>query len=405
MVGVARFGDGLAVDTDLARAAERAVEQAVAPLGGAPDLVCVFASPGVAAAGGPPSETARALEAAGRRVARLCSGAAVVGCSAPAVIGDGRCAQGTPAVSVWAAVLPGVTLRSYHLEVIRLPEGMAVIGMPERMATDEVSLLFADPYSFPADGFVEQANDALRGLPIVGGLATGPHGPGSTRLFLDDRVVDRGAVGVVLGGGTSTWPMVSQGCRPVGPTMVVTRSDGNTILELAGTPALTKLQEIVDGLDPADQALVTDGLHFGIVMDEYAETHERGDFLVRGVVGADRDRDAIVVGDVVEVGRTVRFQVRDAATADDDLHETVARRRAEGLGPVQAALLFPCDGRGELFGDPSHDVVAVRRLLGTSCVGGFTAAGEFGPVAGRNHVHGFSASILAFCSAPSGRTG
>lgn len=38
-----RFGDGLAVDDDLLRAAEDAVAQAVAPLSGQrPDLLCVF---------------------------------------------------------------------------------------------------------------------------------------------------------------------------------------------------------------------------------------------------------------------------------------------------------------------------------------------------------------------------
>ncbi|MFL6139434.1 MAG: FIST N-terminal domain-containing protein [Frankiaceae bacterium] len=391
-----RFGDGLAVDADLDRAAERAVEQALAPLDGAPDLVCVFASPGPA--GG---ADASDLERAGRRAALLCSGATLIGCSAPGVIGAGRGVEGATAVSAWAAVLPGAQLRSYHLEVIRLPEGMAVIGMPERAAADEVSLLLADPYSFPADGFVQQANEALQGLPLVGGLATGAQGPGSTRLFIDDRVVDRGAVGVVIGGGSGAFPMVSQGCRPIGPTMVVTRSDGNAVLELAGVPALAKLQEIVDGLDPLDQALVSQGVHFGIVMDEYAEEHERGDFVVRGVVGADRDRAALVISDVVDVGRTVRFQVRDAGAAEDDLRDTIARSRAQGLGRVEGALLFACEGRGsQLFGDPDHDVVAVRRWLDTASVAGFLAAGELGPVAGRNHVHSLTASMLAFHRSP-----
>jgi small ligand-binding sensory domain FIST len=34
--------------------------------------------------------------------------------------------------------------------------------------------------------------------------------------------------------------------------------------------------------------------------------------------------------------------------------------------------------------------------LGIRDVAGFFAAGEIGPVGGRNHLHGFTASILAF---------
>jgi small ligand-binding sensory domain FIST len=284
-----------------------------------------------------------------------------------------------------------------------MPEGMAVVGMPERSAGDKVALLFADPYSFPADGFVEQSNEALAGLPIVGGLGTGPSGPGSTRLFVDGRVVERGAVGVVLGGDVAAVPLVSQGCRPVGPPMTVTKAENTSVLELAGSPALAKLEEIVAGLDPVDQALVSAGLQFGVVMDEYAEEYERGDFLVRGIVGADRERGALVVGDVVEVGRTVQFQVRDASSAEEDLRERLARLASSGGGAgatIDGALLVSCNGRGSpLFGDASHDVRAVRRLLGErgGGVGGFFGAGEIGPVSGRNHLHGFTASILAFC--------
>ncbi len=192
--------------------------------------------------------------------------------------------------------------------------------------------------------------------------------------------------------------LVSQGCRPIGPTMTVTGADENVLLELAGTPALSKLEEIVTDLPPQDSELVAQGLQVGIAMDEYAEHHERGDFLIRGVVGADRERDALVIGDVVGVGQTVRFQVRDAHAAEEDLTEMLARfRDRAGLDPVEGALLFCCNGRGSaLFASADHDVRAVQAGLATRGVAGFFAAGEIGPVGGRNHLHGFTASVLAF---------
>lgn len=389
---MAVIGDGLALDADLLAAAERATAEALAPLGGRrPDLVCTFVSGG----------DADQVAAAGERVAGIAGAHALVGCSAGGVIGGGRGVEGRAAVSVWAALLPGVAVRSFHLEVMRADAGMAVIGMPERAEGDDTAVLLADPYSFPADGFVSQANAALPGLAVVGGLAHGATGPGSTRLWVDGRTHHRGAVGVFLGGRELAGrTVVSQGCRPVGPAMTVTAASGNVLRELAGVPALQKVEEILAQLTPADQAMASSGLHLGIALDEYVEEHDRGDFLIRGILGLDPDTSGLVVGDLVEVGATVRLQVRDAEGADEDLRALLGDFRTTH-SPVAGALLFSCNGRGgHLFGSSlggaDHDVEAVRRELRTRGVAGFFAGGELGPVAGRNHLHGFTASVLAF---------
>jgi len=388
--GVARFGNGLAQSEDLATAAEDAVADAVATLGGQiPDLACVFVS------GGDPDQ----VSAAARRAHDLLGARAVIGCSAHGVIGAGSGVELLPAVSVWAGVLGGARIRTFHLDTLRSDEGLAVIGMPDLLDEDQVGLLLADPWTFPADGFVERSNDALPGLPLVGGLATGALGAGSTRLFRDGATYSSGAVGAVIGGAVDVVTVVSQGCRPVGPNMIVTKSEDNDLLELAGTPATEKLQEILRDLAPEDRELALRGLHIGLAMDEYAEEHERGDFLIRGVIGVDPERQAVAIGDVVEIGRTVRFQVRDAAAADQDLVRVLSRFRTE-IGDVEAALLFSCNGRGRaMFPSADHDVRAVGAELGIRDVAGCFAAGEIGPVGGRNHLHGFTASILAFGTA------
>ncbi len=383
-----RCGDGLAVDADLVRAAEAATRGALLAMGGAaPDLALVFAC------GAEPDDVAAALERAGE----LTGAPTAIGCSAPGVIGGGRGVELTSAVSVWAGSLPGVDVRSFHLEVLRTSESIAVVGMPVHRADDRAAVLLVDPWSFPVDAFVEQANEALPGLPITGGNASGLRGAGSTRLLVDGVVRDRGAVGVVLGGDVVPVPVVSQGCRPVGPTMTVTAAEGNVVLGLAGRPATAKLEEVLASLPPAEQAMVSGGLHLGVAMDEYADEHDLGDFLVRGVVGADTEREGLVVGDLLEVGQTVQLQVRDAESAAHDLDRVLATVP----GDVAGALLFSCTGRGaDLFGTADHDVQAVRAGLRTSGVAGFFAAGEIGPVAGRSHLHTFTASVLAFLDRP-----
>jgi small ligand-binding sensory domain FIST len=387
-----RFGTGLAEDADLVVAAEEATAAALARLGGIePTFVCVFVC----------APDPAAVEAAFERVSALCGGATTLGCSAGGVIGDERAVEDRSAVSVWAAVLPRTTLRTFHLEVMRTPESLAIVGLPEHAEEADLCLLLADPYSFPADGFVSRLNDTAVGLPVAGGLASGMLGHGGTRLLVDGRVVDRGAVGALLRGPVSATTVVSQGCRPIGPTMVVTKAEGNVVVELAGVPALTKLQEIVAELPSDEQALASRGLQLGVAMDEYAEVHERGDFLIRAVMGADEERGGLVVGDLVEVGRTVRFQVRDAQAADEDLRALLAGPAVlGGPGLVEGALLFSCNGRGaNLFASADHDATVVAEHFAHAPVGGFFAAGEIGPVGGRNYLHGFTASIVAFGSA------
>jgi len=181
--------------------------------------------------------------------------------------------------------------------------------------------------------------------------------------------------------------------------MTVTAAEGNVLQALAGMPALQRVERVIADLPPEDQARASAGLQIGIAMDEYTDDH---DFLVRPILGADRTSGGVAVGDVVEVGCTVRLQVRDADTADVALRSALAAyRHGSGNAPAGGALVFSCNGRGahlfgESFGGADHDPALVRTELAAQAVGGFFAAGELGPVAGRNHLHGFTASVLAF---------
>jgi small ligand-binding sensory domain FIST len=388
--GGRRFGDGLAVGPDLDGAAEVAVAQALEPLGGAaPDLACVFVAAG-------PGSRPAAAAAAGRRAMELAGAATMIGSTAGGVIGAGRGVENQPAVAVWAAALPGARVRSFRLTAEPGQRRAAVAGLPELRPDERIAAMLVDPYSFPIGPFLQRCNEMLPAFPVVGGLASAAGGPGSNRLFVDGDVLTGGGVGALLGGEAGARAVVSQGCRPIGPPMIVTRSERNLLLELAGRPAYTRLAEIVGALPPEEQELAARGLHLGIAMDEYADEHGRGDFLVRGVLGIDESAGAVAVGDLVDVGQTVRFQVRDAATAGEDLAGLLGA--APGDGPARGALLFSCNGRGAaMFADSDHDVRTVRESLGEpGGVAGLFAAGEIGPVAGRNHLHGFTASVLTF---------
>jgi small ligand-binding sensory domain FIST len=230
------------------------------------------------------------------------------------------------------------------------------------------------------------------GVPIVGGMASGGAEPGSNTLVVGSRTYTSGAVGVLIGGSVRIRPVVSQGCRPIGRPMVVTKAEENLIVELGGRPALERLREVYGGLDAADRLLVRSSLHVGRAATEYRDTFRRGDFLVRNVVGADPESGVIAIGDLVRTGQTVQFHVRDAASADDDLRGLLGQRH-DASRPA-GALIFTCNGRGlRLFDEPNHDAKCVQECLGPLPAAGFFAQGEIGPIGSRTFLHGFTASI------------
>ena len=315
-----------------------------------------------------------------------------LGTTAVGVIGGDREVEEGPALSLWVADLGAIPV-PVRLTAASTSSGTAIQGLP-RLASrverpGQTLLVIADPFSLPVPEVLDVLATGDAPTPVVGGLASAGLAPGGNRLALDDEVFIDGAVGVVLEAADA---VVSQGCRPVGSPMIVTRADGNQVIELAGRSAVSRLEQVASQVSPEERTLLaTQGVHLGIVADEHQEAFERGDFLVRNVVGADRGRGALSVGATLDVGTTVQFHVRDAASADDDLRALLVGRHADG------ALLFTCNGRGrQLFGTPHHDARLVADATRDGAVAGMFCAGEIGPVGGRSFLHGFTACVVLF---------
>jgi small ligand-binding sensory domain FIST len=325
---------------------------------------------------------------------------ALIGCIGEAVVGGAREIESDPAVSVWLGSFSG-RAEAFHMQFVRTESGGAFAGWrfqpEEARGPMPVHLMICDPFTFPADLLLEHLNEAVPGAIVVGGNASGGAQAGQTILFQDREIHREGAVGARLPGSTGVRTLVSQGCRPIGDALVVTRAEENVLFELAGRPPLERLRETVAALAPPDRELVSHGLHIGRVIDEYKAEQGTGDFLVRGVIGADPDSGAVAIGDHLQVGQTLRFHVRDAATADEELRALLEREVGELPARPVGALLFTCNGRGSrLFPTPDHDAQLVSSYLGGLPLAGFFCAGELGPVGGKNFVHGFTASLALF---------
>jgi len=383
-----RVGAGLSTRSSALSATEEALRAALLPLRGeAPDLAFLFVAP----------QFEDELEAIVESANASLGGGLLLGCVAGGVIGGRTEVEDAPAVAAWAATLPGVNIRPFELTYAEEPEHGVFEGLEEVPTREPASVLvmLADPYTFPAHLLLDHLNEHAPNLPIVGGMASGGVVEGRTRLILGDEPLSEGAVGAILEGARGASAVVSQGCRPVGETFAVTRAEKNVVFELGGQSAIKRIEELYAAASERDQLLMRRGLHVGQAATELKSELRRGDFVIRNLVGIDRDTGAIAISDMVEVGQTIQFQVRDAESAREDLRETLEHERDGAKGPVAGALLFSCNGRGEaLFGRPDHDVDAVRSAFGDIPVAGFFAAGELGPVGGRNFVHGFTASLL-----------
>ncbi len=352
--------------------------------------------------------------------------ASVVGVSAQGVIEADREHETGPGVSVLAMSLPGVRVHTFTSERMPVSDGSEdsrakLVEAIDASDAQRLTLLFADPASVPLVKLLPAFNVAKgRGALVVGGIASaGSNEPGKNALIADRRVMRSGMVGVTLSevvpGSLSVSAVVSQGCRPFGPAMIITKAQRNIIMELGGRPALEAVQDAVETLPDEDKELLKQGLLIGRVIDEYKPHFGRGDYLIRNVIAGDSQRKALAVNDLVGVGQTVRLHVRDAKTADQDLSLLLDAQKL--YDRPAGAILITCNGRGKkLFGQPHHDAAAICRAFAparsgpqaakaglaiapnerpTLALAGFFANGEIGPIgAGQSFLHGQTACIV-----------
>jgi small ligand-binding sensory domain FIST len=371
---------------DPSSAAAQAAADVRARLGeGAVDLALAFFTARLAAE---PETLAATLRSALRP-------GCLIGCSAGSVIATDRELEGGSALTLIAARLPGVEAKPFILvgqswgEAIEDPLEFA--RHTPGIAGTELTVLLGDPFSLDVERVLHAFNRHAPGLRMVGGMASAGTRPNANTLILNDWVAHEGGVAVALRGGLRADVVVSQGCRPVGPPLEVTRAEQNVILELDGQPALERAEQVLRGLPAEERAHLRQGLYVGRPAKGGAAG--TGDYLIRNLLGADRDRGALAVGDRIAERERLRLHVRDARSAREDLELLLSPQVVDTR--ASAALLFSCNGRGRaFFGEPHRDVTALQGALGGGVpTAGFFCAGEVGPVAGRNYLHGHTASI------------
>ena len=299
------------------------------------------------------------------------------------------------ALSAVAARLPGVDVKPFILVQDAWAEPVTSEAEFDQHAPGargaELVIVLGDPFSLDMDRVLGLFNKWVPGVRVVGGLASAASKPGGNTLVLNDWTAHEGGVAIALHGALRADVVVSQGCEPVGPPLDVTHAEDNLIFTLDGQPAVERVEQVLRAVPEHERDRLKQGLYLG--RPARGEASGRGDYLIRNLLGADRDRGALAVADVVGLREKVRLHVRDARAALDDLEMLLAPQAFDTA--ASAALLFACNGRGRgLFGEPDRDITSLQQALRAAapCAGMF-CAGELGPVGERNFLHGHTASI------------
>lgn len=206
-----------------------------------------------------------------------------------------------------------------------------------------------------------------RPLAVAGGTAT------RVGLMVQDRLVTGAAVGALMGPSVRASVVASDGGRPFGNPLVVTRAERDIVYELDGRPALERLLDLVaDRIPAADIRLVNEGLRLA---PEF--TVARGDQPALVVRGADRANGAIALDGAVAPDTLVRFQVRDPRTASEAFERALA---AAGPDGPAAALLFRSERRDPAwFGPQPADAATAAEVLPGVALAGCATAVQVGP--------------------------
>lgn len=380
-----RWASAHVLSHDAAEAAESVAFELAGALGPGPvDLALAFYSAPLAAA----AERIAAV------LRRALAPATLAGVPARGIVSSAHEHEQGAALSVIAARLPGVEVRPLLLVQEAWSDEVADAAAFDRLAPRlrgaELALFAADPFSLDGERVLALVNRFAPDVRMVGGFASASARPGGNWSFLNDWASPEGGFMIALHGALRADVVVSQGCEPVGPVLEVIRARDLLILELDGQPALARIARVLGDLPEDGQARLRQGLYVG--RPAHGDASGRGGWLIRNLLGADREKGAIAVGDRIGAGEKIRLHVRDADAAAADLGMLLSPQTFDSR--AAAALLFACNGRGRaLYGEPDRDIATLQAALGGVPAAGMFCAGEVGPIGGRNFLHGHTASI------------
>jgi len=289
-----------------------------------------------------------------------------------------------PAAAVLLADFPEDSFRVFGPVDARsrgdVQRALSIDGTPGHFA-----VIHADPGTA---GIAELVADCARSVDsgfVVGGLSSSR----DAAIQIADGLVQGGVSGVSLRADVPVLTRLTQGCTPIGPKHDITECRRNILIRLDGRPALDVVREDIGEVLSRNLDRAAGYIFAGLPV----AGSDRGDYLVRNIMGYDANNGLIAVGEMLEPGGQVMFCRRDADTAREDLDRVLNELKAELRGAPRGGLYFSCLGRGaQLFGPDSAELRQVSDVLGDFPLVGFFANGEIS----HDRLYGYTGVLTLF---------
>ena len=368
---------------------EQAVAEALAPLlaAGAPQLVLLFASP------------QQELERLAALVAERIAPGALIGCSTAGELVQHRSQSG--GLVLWGLGGEGFAVATGfgqgNREGLRAAATEAA-GCLERLQKRRHTVLV-----LLADGLCGDQMEVVRGayavagvdVPLVGGCAGDDLAMRSTRQLYGTRMLQQAVVAAAISSDHPIGLGVSHCWRPLGSPMLVTGSEGTSVLSLDDRPALDVYLETF----AAPEQVQHDPEAFAAFASTRPLGIRRRDRLeIRFVAGADPERRSLLTIAEVPQGGLAFLMEGDEGSVLEATEQACRGAMAALAGePARGLLLFDCVARRAVLEDQcgTDEGARIAAVCGDIPVGGFYTYGEIARTKGAGGFHNQTLVALA----------
>lgn len=248
-------------------------------------------------------------------------------------------------------------------------------------STGKYAMNMAEPFLKTLKPYLDPEHSAGAGL--VGDMVGSP-----TFQWVDGQIIQNSLIALIMQGDIEMQTQIFHGAEPAGAYHFVTKSDGNTVLEIDGRPALDVIDDLMGASDNPDAwknyaFFITLGINKDAPYSAFREDAYRNRLCLkidkkrRGLVMFEPD---LVPGTRIQLmRRTLDFEKLAA-----QVHEMIEVEIAKGRTPL-FSIYIDCAGRAAAFaGKNEEEGDYVRRVFAAKGIPllGFYSGVELGNVSG-----------------------
>jgi small ligand-binding sensory domain FIST len=308
-----------------------------------------------------------------------------VGTSGHGVLGGAQEYYGEPAIVAMVGAFPR---DSYHL--FRADHG-DFDGFLRRhqswlkQSDTHFGVVHADPRTPNLDSLLPRFVAATASF-LVGGLTSSS---GSYPQVAESVSDESPFSGVLFAEDVEVVTGLTQGCTPLGAAHTVTEARGNVAITLDDRPALDVLKADIGEILARDLKRIGGYIYVAFPV----AGSDRGDYVVRNLIGIDPARSLVGIAARLEPGQRLMFCRRDAASATEDLQRMLTDLKRRARRPARGAVYYSCVARGpNMFGADSGETRAIRAAFGDIPMVGFFCNGEIS----HDRLYGYTGVLSLF---------